>query len=345
MEPWVADPVTGTARMLGDVNPGAASSNPWGFVALGADIVFVADSAATGIELFKQQPSASAPVLVADAMPGPTGSVVSPWPLVVSGSKVFFVASVPATGQELWRSDGTAAGTAIVRDVNPGTGAGCLGGRVTPVCASGLVLFQGTEPGRGSEMWLTDGTPGGTRLLFDLVPGAGSGLQGNQVSDGWATLLGTTWFFLGTTPATGTEPFAFEASWLQAPCTTCPVAGCAGTSGVPRLEAVGQPTLGNGAFALRVRSARPASLGLLLLDAPGPTTALPGGCTLFTGALPLIFAALTDGAGEATSPLPIPIFPWLLGAALRTQWAVLDPNGAFQQSLSFSNGCHVVLGI
>jgi len=152
------------------------------------------------------------------------------------------------------------------------------------------------------------------------------------------------WLFLGTTSATGTEPFAFPAGTLRTPCVTCPVAGCAGTNGIPRLDSTGRPALGNAAFAVRLSSARAATVALFLLDGPGSATPLPGGCTLFTGATPLVSVQATDGVGQAAQPLPIPNDPGLLGVALRSQWAVVDPNGAFVQTISFSNGCFLVLG-
>jgi len=38
------------------------------------------------------------------------------------------------------------------------------------------VVFQAFEPSTGTELWETDGTPAGTKLLVDIVPGsAGSG--------------------------------------------------------------------------------------------------------------------------------------------------------------------------
>jgi ELWxxDGT repeat protein len=280
-------------------------------------------------------------VLLADVLAGPQSGVAS-WPLVVSGPNLFFVGFSPATGEELWRSDGTAAGTALVRDVEPGAGYGSPGAMIAPICASGSVLFAGADSIHGREMWITDGTTAGTRLLFELVAGPGSGVAGTGT--GWATLLGTTWVFLGTSAATGDELYRFETSASRAPCTSCPVAGCPGSNGTPALGTVGQPRLGNAAFAVRVSSARPTTLALLLLDGPGGSTALAGGCTLFTGVTPAVFAQLTDATGTALQVLPIPNDPGLLGAVLRSQWTVIDPAGAFLQTLSFSNGCYVVLG-
>jgi ELWxxDGT repeat protein len=341
VEPWVADPVTATAWRIGDLEPGVGSSDPARFAAFGGDVVFTAVTIAAGHELYRFQPNASAPVLVADVYPGPNSGVAS-WPLVASGSTLYFVGYQAATGEELWRTDGTTSGTAIVADISPGSGWGSPGFLVAPVCDGGAVLFGGADPTHGREMWITDGTTTGTRVLFDLIAGAGSGVTAYGGS--WATLLGTTWVFLGTTAATGDELFVFDASLTRAPCATCPVAGCAGTNGIPSLTTRGQPALGNSSFAAMLQSARAASTAVFLLDGDGASTPLPGGCALFTGAAPVMVIHPTDAGGAATQSLPVPNQPWLLGVVLRTQWAVADPNGALLQTLSMSNGCYLVLG-
>lgn len=341
VEPWVADPLLNTAWRVGDLEPGVGSSDPARFAAFGVDVVFTAVTLAAGQEIYRFQPNATAPVLVADVYPGPNSGVAT-WPLFASGGTLYFAGYQPTTGEELWRTDGTAAGTALVADLSPGSGWGSPGYLVAPVCDGGAVLFAGAEPTRGREMWLTNGTTAGTRLLFDLIPGAGSGVT--AYGGAWATLLGTTWLFLGSTAATGDELFTFDASLTRAACATCPVAGCPGTNGVPRLTTRGQPTLGNAAFAVDLQSARAASTALFLLDRNGTSTPLPGGCTLFSGPAPVIAIHSTDAAGAATQGLAVPNQPWLLGVVLRTQWAVADPNGAFQQTLSMSNGCYLVLG-
>jgi ELWxxDGT repeat protein len=77
-------------------------------------------------------------------------------------------------GYELWRSDGSETGTYLLRDACPG------------VCGSEsffnfgiervdtFVYFSANDGVHGSELWVTDGTAAGTRLVADVVPGPGS---------------------------------------------------------------------------------------------------------------------------------------------------------------------------
>src|SRR5690606_25799741 len=61
------------------------------------------------------------------------------------------------------RSDGTAAGTFRLIDLaeDPTD--------LTP--AGDLVYFVATDPVHGRELWCTDGTPAGTTVVRDIVPG------------------------------------------------------------------------------------------------------------------------------------------------------------------------------
>ncbi len=104
------------------------------------------------------------------------------------GDRLLFVATDEGHGREPWTSEGTAAGTSRLRDVCPGPCDGWTDGN-DPSDASGSsdggsdrvsafrgrVLFPGTTPARGTELWSTDGTSAGTRLLFDACRGACSG--------------------------------------------------------------------------------------------------------------------------------------------------------------------------
>ena len=87
---------------------------------------------------------------------------------------------IPRTdGAELFATDGTSEGTRLVKNINPAVGTG------TPVPGVGsdpreLTVFNGrlyfsATSASGRELWVTNGTEGGTELLKDLVPGLGSG--------------------------------------------------------------------------------------------------------------------------------------------------------------------------
>lgn len=124
---------------------------------------------------------------------------------------VWFTGRDPATSaRALWRTDGTVAGTSVAPVGNAATRNGMLGelalfnGSTTGALASRLyrtdgstggtfelsplqnALFSGTvevnevayfvgqDAGSGSELWITDGTSLGTRLVKDIFPGASS---------------------------------------------------------------------------------------------------------------------------------------------------------------------------
>ena len=118
--------------------------------------------------------SAQAPYQVADLGP-PVSSHVDDVretnEIVEAGGLLFFFQNDGSNGRELWRSDGTALGTFMVRDLCPGS-CGSRNMYSNPLAAVGnYVFFAGNDGVHGLELWVTDGTAPGTRLVLDLVPG------------------------------------------------------------------------------------------------------------------------------------------------------------------------------
>jgi ELWxxDGT repeat protein len=76
------------------------------------------------------------------------------------------------------------------------------------VALGDLCLFTALETASGCELWVSDGTEGGTQLLRDIVPGAGSGLP-NAL-----TVLGKTGFvmFSAADEASGMEPWVSDGT-------------------------------------------------------------------------------------------------------------------------------------
>ena len=93
---------------------------------------------------------------------------------------VYFKAFSSETGTDLWVTDGTAGGTRIVRDMLQLTAESSSSIRNPLGVIDGNFLFAGADTGTGAEtgqafnnveVWITDGTEGGTREVVDLRPG------------------------------------------------------------------------------------------------------------------------------------------------------------------------------
>jgi hypothetical protein len=119
--------------------------------------------------------------------------------------------------------------------------------------------------------------------------------------------------------------------------------GCAGVSGVPRVQWASLPQLGSTTFALGFDNAAPNTAGVLALGALPLDLQLPGGCRLLVDLL-LSVGSFSDATGAGALPLAIPDSPTLLGSELVGQWFVLDPAGGLFGALSMTSGLRVVVG-
>jgi ELWxxDGT repeat protein len=91
----------------------------------------------------------------------------------MNGALYFSVYNYSSTCQ-LWKSDGTPQGTQMFLEMSylPAPNAyvvsfGCL----NLIAVNQKLFFINSDPENGSELWVTDGTSGGTRLVEDFVPG------------------------------------------------------------------------------------------------------------------------------------------------------------------------------
>jgi len=173
---------------------------------IGGHVLFRADDAEHGMELWTTDGTADGTRLLVDIAPGPVLAVLGGRLYFIAGNEIwgtdgtpegteivrtfdvldfnakldcesvldgafFFAADDGRNGKELWLSDGTASGTRMVSDIRSGEDGTDIFG--IAMSEQGLV-FLADDGTYGSELWLSDGTSAGTRMIRDINVGDGS---------------------------------------------------------------------------------------------------------------------------------------------------------------------------
>lgn len=106
---------------------------------------------------------------------------LSPYlPHAQSGNKIFFTRATEAVGMELWVTDGTPGGTVFLKDIYPGAQSGFpLGFSPAVIGGQPGTYFFAESPSEGTELWVSDGTADGTKVVKDIRPGTESSISIN----------------------------------------------------------------------------------------------------------------------------------------------------------------------
>ncbi len=163
-ELWVTNGTVAGTSLLKDIYPGAASSSPQGFAALGDGRLVFRAYDSTSVELWVTDGTAAGTVLVTDFNQESFSGAPRDFTALGDGRLVFAGRSA-AAGEELWVTDGSAAGTSLLADIRPGAASSYVSD--FKVRADGKVLFSADDGFNGRELWITDGTTAGTVLLAD----------------------------------------------------------------------------------------------------------------------------------------------------------------------------------
>ncbi|MEZ5059264.1 MAG: T9SS type A sorting domain-containing protein [Saprospiraceae bacterium] len=176
----ISDGTNAGTRILKDINPGGYSSEPANLIAAEDWFYFSARTADEGHELWKSDGTEAGTVFVKEIWPG--NNSAQSWQANNSksnyttiGNNLFFVGRQSINGSnEVWFSDGTEAGTIQLTNFND-EGSNVMIEAFQPF--GNGILFAGGSNQTGVELYYSDGTVAGTRLVKDVYPGNFGGLN------------------------------------------------------------------------------------------------------------------------------------------------------------------------
>lgn len=322
-EIWVSDGTEAGTILLRDIYPGAAGSSPSFLTVVGNRVVFAANDQVIGLELWVTDGTPAGTQLLKDINVGPGFGVAgSQNTFATVGRFALFVGNTAATGFEPWITDGTTAGTVLLRDVNPGTDPSMPtsnplspGFTVTRI-GDNQIWFAANDGQSGTELWRTDGTAAGTRLVADVGSG-GAGSNPERMM-----LLGQNVVFAASTTALGQEPYVAPAGANAVSVGQ----GCAGGGRQPRLTAT-DPLLGR-TQRIDGSGALVGTTGALVLGAVANPPLSTLGCTFwFDLGVHIVLPPFAVTQSSWTQSLFIPNNPSLGRTGLALQALCLPTDG------------------
>jgi ELWxxDGT repeat protein len=197
-EPWTSDGTPAGTRMLANIQPETAESDPLAFLALEGVATFTANGiVGDAVAPWLTDGTPGGTRRIGDTTAGPIGLTHS---LALSGSRLLMTGVAPTQGESRpWLAD-LRTGDAVLAD-SPGRVR--VGFSARPV-GPGVFLGVDDRTGRGEDPGLWDGAT--FSQLTELTPGPSGGVGG---------VIGRTRvdaIFQASTPATGNELFASDGT-------------------------------------------------------------------------------------------------------------------------------------
>ncbi len=156
------------------------------FVSIDNSFYFTASDGIHGAELWKSDGTSEGTVMVKDIEPlvvNAEGVGSIPVDITKVNQEIYFSAFTISNGYELWHSDGSESGTKLVTDIYIGNESDGFPFSSLPIGLfefNGKLFFRAYQSNTGYEMWSSDGTLSGTKLLKDILPGSGSAFGFDQ---------------------------------------------------------------------------------------------------------------------------------------------------------------------
>lgn len=207
---WKSDGTAQGTQLVRDLIPGSSTHEGPGYARVAGKVFyFRGPSSVPGTQLWRSDgtPQGTYPLTRLVPRPGSSETLLS---VSVLGNRLFFVADTKALGQEVWVTDGTVKGTRALTSFPKAEAFASadfsfflalpeqhLGNRM---------VFAVDDGEHGVELWTTDGTGAGTRLLRDICSGACSGTGSVLV------LNGNRLYFAAFDEVSGSEPWVTDGT-------------------------------------------------------------------------------------------------------------------------------------
>ena len=215
-ELWKSDGTAAGTTMVKDIftSPAFYGSVPEHLMNVNGTLYFTAiccqdgsPTTATGRELWKSNGTAAGTVMVKNINPGAANMTdFDPLFTNINGT-LYFVANDGVHGYELWKSRGTPASTVLVKDINAEGNPPSTIYYTNLTNVNGRLFFVVDDGIHGQELWVSDGTAGGTQLVKDIFPDGNGAMAG---LDAELTAVDNRIFFHANDGVHGDELWAYD---------------------------------------------------------------------------------------------------------------------------------------
>ncbi len=281
-----SDGTAAGTTLVSDLLPGSASSDPRDLVALGSALLFLAKDASGLLQPFATDGTSGGTVQLA-SLPGGA----QPGGLGVSEATGFFREQLADGSVQLWGTDGTPAGTALLLELSPAGTTSTSGFGFARPATSPQLVFPNNNGASGSELWLTDGSGPGTKLVADINPGGASAFPGEPIRLGGALLLAAEDGLHGR--ELHSLPLPLLDMWVAEP-----FGNACGDASL-EFEVTGTPS-GDQPFEFAIVSSEPGALGFIAITNNRGNLPFGDGCTSSVAGVVLsLLPFVTDTRGES----------------------------------------------
>ena len=202
---WVTDGTAGGTHLVKDIRTGSIGSSARNFIAFNNLLYFEANDGANGVELWASNGTDTGTMMIRNINTAGSSELIG---FVEYDNHLLFSAIDNTHGREPWISDGSGNGTLLLKDINASGNSmpGFFSISAMPMEFNGKLFFVADEGLNGFELWITDGTTGGTQLIEPAIATGVSPLGSvNQFE-----LCGGAMYFDASYDGTGEDLYRIE---------------------------------------------------------------------------------------------------------------------------------------